>query len=153
GPVAIHAGKKPPDLAWNEGGWGIARLWHGDGGHYVAHNGIVDAGAQLPLGCIGAVVDLVDVVPMVPPINYVGDGAWLSIMRRPDPTDLSLRRRDERGSLTDRELTDQLPFGDFTPGRFAWITDRPRPLSEPLAFRGAQGLRRLPDEVAREVKE
>jgi hypothetical protein len=39
-------------------------------------------------------------------------------------------------------------FGDFTPGRFAWLLTDVHALSEPVAHRGAQGLRDLPVDVA-----
>ena len=61
-------------------------------------------------------------------------------------------RHDRDLERSPEDVSDQLPYGDFTPGRFAWLLERPRPLSEPLVWRGAQGLRRLPDEVAREVE-
>lgn len=31
----------------------------------------------------------------------------------------------------------QLPFGDFTPGRYAWLLDDVRPLPEPVPAKGA----------------
>ena len=42
-------------------------------------------------------------------------------------------------------------FGDYSPGRFAWMTRGLRRLREPVAHRGAQGLRDLPPEVERLV--
>jgi hypothetical protein len=40
-----------------------------------------------------------------------------------------------------REVTgDELAFGDYSPGRFAWITTHPQPFTQPVPARGAQGL-------------
>lgn len=40
-------------------------------------------------------------------------------------------------------------FGDYGPGRFAWLLANVRPLRSPLPYRGAQGLRPVtPDVVA-----
>lgn len=36
------------------------------------------------------------------------------------------------------------PYGDYTPGRYAWVFDEFRPLGEPRARIGHQGLRELP---------
>lgn len=69
----------------------------------------------LPLGCIVAIVDLIDCRRV---------GSWV-----PD--------------VSDQEIA----FGDYTPGRFAWITKNLRRLPEPIPYRGAQGLFDIPDEV------
>lgn len=48
------------------------------------------------------------------------------------------------------DVRSDLPFGDYTPGRFAWVFDEFRPLGDPIPRKGAQGLRQLPqDEEAR----
>lgn len=39
------------------------------------------------------------------------------------------------------------PFGDFGPGRFAWTVEDPRPLPQPVPWKGAQGIFEIPDEV------
>ncbi len=43
------------------------------------------------------------------------------------------------GWLVAESLDDQLPYGDFTPGRFAWMLRDPEPLAEPIPMRGALG--------------
>ncbi len=42
---------------------------------------------------------------------------------------------------------DQVQFGDFSPGRFAWITKRPRRLGAGVVFTGQQGLWEVPNEL------
>jgi len=44
-------------------------------------------------------------------------------------------------------LTDPGPFGDFSPGRYAWEMADAVPLPQPVPFRGLQGLFDAPDEV------
>ena len=41
---------------------------------------------------------------------------------------------------------DELAFGDYTPGRFGWITERLRPLN-PFPVQGKRGLWDIPDEA------
>lgn len=42
-------------------------------------------------------------------------------------------------------------FGDYSPNRFAWKLANVRRLEVPFAFKGALGLRSLPDEIARKL--
>lgn len=42
-------------------------------------------------------------------------------------------------------------MGDYSPGRFAWITERPRPLIKPIAIRGRQGLFTPSPEICSQV--
>jgi len=44
------------------------------------------------------------------------------------------------GVATNILIGPELSFGDFSPGRFAWILGRPTLLSEPIPARGALGL-------------
>lgn len=79
----------------------------------------------LPLGAILAVGKLVDVAPM------------------------SVERRGE--SVFERWpslfTAKELAFGNYEPGRFAWIFDEVRPLEKPLPWKGSQGFPGLPLEV------
>lgn len=45
-----------------------------------------------------------------------------------------------------REVSDQRPFGDFTPGRYAWLLDNVRPI-DPIPAKGHQGLRDVPADM------
>jgi hypothetical protein len=42
------------------------------------------------------------------------------------------------GSDGHRDVTDQLPYGDFTPGRWAWLLRDPQPC-DPVPMKGALG--------------
>jgi len=147
GPLAIHAGKAWPVPVgeWqvpSDRGPGpmIERLVSPLAGTYRWE------AIRTPLGAVVAVCDLVDVVPIHPILSPAAD-RWVSVLRRRSgPDDAYLRSRDERGSVTDRVVTDQLPFGDFSPGWFAWLLDNVRPI-DPVPMKGAQGLRDLPADV------
>lgn len=41
---------------------------------------------------------------------------------------------------------DELAFGDYTPGRFAWHLTDPEPLDEPIPWKGSQGIFKVPAE-------
>lgn len=146
GPLAIHAGKAKPSRDLVRMGQWLTRWDYGEG-RYVMSDGL-GKWVALPLGAVVAVCDLIDVVPIHPILSPAAD-RWVSVLRRRSgPDDAYLRSRDERGSVTDRVVTDQLPFGDFTPGRFAWLLGNVRPI-DPVPMKGAQGLRDLPADVAR----
>ena len=42
---------------------------------------------------------------------------------------------------------EELSHGDFSIGRFAWVTDHVKTFKEPIPFRGQQGLFNVPDEI------
>lgn len=84
---------------------------------------------QLHLGHIIAVAELVDVRPIP--------------ARLPAEMGYSTPERVYRWPLTEQELA----FGDYTSGRFAWLLADVKPLREPLQWQGAQGLRPLPEVV------
>ncbi len=146
GPLAIHAAKSVEHEGWQVGDWRwyrghdgasiIARKWSGQ----AAGKG-VEAHA-LHLGAIVATCTLVDVVPIVgwaadPQANHVTvclDGALHSYKFVPDVLPLTWKKRDPF------EVTDQRPYGDFTPGRFAWLLADVVPVVPPVPFKGGQGL-------------
>ena len=51
-----------------------------------------------------------------------------------------------------RDITDQRPYGDFTPGRFAWLLEDVRPVDPPVPCRGRQGLWTVPDDVLAQIE-
>lgn len=147
GPLAIHAGMKRPDFArmkaliadraevWER--WYLA-------GRTQPGPMLIDESSSLdciPLGAVVAVCDLVDVVPITDAMLYEHAAEWTTASER-----AYLRRRHEHG-ITDSVVTGQLPFGDFTIGRYAWILANVRPI-DPVPMKGAQGLRDVPDDIA-----
>jgi len=81
----------------------------------------------LPLGALVATAELVDVVPICsiededpPPCVAVG------------ATDLTLWEVPDywHHESDEVDISHQLPFGDFTPGRYAWLLDDIKPTTE-----------------------
>jgi hypothetical protein len=98
---------------------------------------------RLPLGAVIATCNLVDVVPM----RAYGDRPSTGLLVD-CPDDGALTH--QQGGLWligDNDLThghptrveDQRPYGDFTPGRFAWVLDDIKPVAErcPACWRTA----------------
>ena len=130
GPLAIHAAQAMPSegrsFLLSRECW--SALW--------PERRSLDA-PPLPRGRVVAVCNLVDVVPItfngedshVRRVELVGDKLWLS---EPDV--------DENGEEATFEVSDQLPFGDFRSGRYAWLLTDITPLTLPVRARGRQQL-------------
>lgn len=147
GPLAIHAAKRTTELREISGNTAIWKAFEGAGMlHYPAkvddNWSDDDIGAEfyfssareklrwcpLPLGAIIAVVELTDCVP-----TWKGGGlgeCWL------------------RDSLSEQERS----FGDYSAGRFGWRLQNVRSLSEPVPYKGEQGLFRVPSDLLGESR-
>jgi activating signal cointegrator 1 len=140
GPIAIHAGAGPP--------WGVGVI-----GEWLAQTAARERGRTapwrlynvksigpddppshpLPLGAVVATATLADVVPI--------KAAGLTTRADADATRVTgavvadfegaayYRPGVEPGELS-RDVSDQLPYGDFTPGRFAWLLEDVKPTTE-----------------------
>jgi hypothetical protein len=155
GPLAVHAAKRKPEQdlrLWMPlhsamkrqlpcGKCGDADFFHVC--HFTYTRCLVcgrcDGWTEppLPLGAVVATCTLVDVVKMVgrfgeTPIStkrrvLTIDGQHL-ILVTPGATPVW------------KTFDDQRPYGDFTPGRFAWLLADIEPLAEPVPAKGRQGL-------------
>lgn len=87
---------------------------------------------KLPLGCAVCLVDLVACYPTE-----------------------DLEEGDSRlwGGMERLLASDELYFGDFSGGRFAWRLDNVRALATPIPVKGKQGLWDVDEEIARAVLE
>jgi len=98
---------------------------------------------DLPLGAIVATATLADCLPMVGPGRDVPDAwpiEWPLIEvgdMRGNP--LVLWPSDGAGSYEASDISDQLPYGDFQPGRWAWMLADITPC-DPVPAKGKQGL-------------
>lgn len=144
GPLAIHAAQRPPVVGasvavrgWSVGHHRLRYHDHVDEGYTLSRLG-EETTCRLPLGVVLATAELVDVIPMahageegaIRTLDIDGDGSlWIV---EADPGELE--EQDWR------EVTDQRPFGDYTPGRFAWLLEHIEPLAEPVPARGRQQL-------------
>ncbi len=141
GPLAIHAAKrraKFEDMKHLVGGqldaWGA---WFEAG---LVSDGETD---NMPYGAVIATCELVDVVRIIPrlPKADLAPG-----QHSHNPHEAVYLEHSLRGELiicdgsTGRHYDDQLPYGDFGAGRFAWLLDKIEPLAEPIPARGRQQL-------------
>lgn len=130
GPLAIHAAKgfpkeaqqlllvEPFASALEKGGVGrkISDAW------FVG---------QLPLGCMIATCELVNVVQF----------GCLSVWVDPTGKERILEKHPISGWVqVPPDGTDEYKFGDYTPGRYAWILSNIKPLPEPIPVRGSLGV-------------
>ena len=138
GPLAIHAGKRPPDEFANLGGWEVGRLDIGAPRRMwlrLQAGPIID----LPLGAVVATCTLVDVVPIVDDLRAHNGHHRVILGTKPDIFGHSAWRTNPAGGPA-INITDQLPFGDFTPGRYAYLLTDITPLPEPQPAKGRLGL-------------
>ncbi len=136
GPLAIHAGLS------KAGATQCSECWDA----IYAEN---SREVELPLGALVATCTLVDVAPIGGPFSFrtgIWDGDEGDFPGQPvvvrSPAHLNMGKEclglDHDGRVTD--ISDQLPYGDFTPGRYAWLLADVVPVDPPVSFRGGQGL-------------
>ena len=160
GPLAIHAG-----LAWAPG-FSMRALWHdpdvdtperdrndllveklrcepfedinGSGWWTVDRYGR----GHVPLGAVVATCTLADVVP-TDPLDWPGKvNPYTGWAMNGDGSEASLDFCGSRGKgrRVQFDWDEQRPFGDFIPGRYAWLLTDVQPLAEPIPAKGRQGL-------------
>jgi hypothetical protein len=115
GPLAIHAGK---GLGPVGGERGLVALCQND----VFAQAL--KGYALPRGVIVANCTLVDVVPV--------EDVLCRVQIRPHDYDTGYHQWSVDGS--------ERAFGDYTPGRYAWLLANVRPVNPPIPATGRQGL-------------
>jgi hypothetical protein len=132
GPIAIHAGKrKAHDFdAYVRHAIADALPWNG----YGVFEGYISG---LPHGAVIAVAELVE--------------CWKVTRMDKHGAALLVNRPDRYADRLVRVPADELLFGDFSPGRFAWELTDVKMLKEPVPARGRQGLWTLPPEIEAEI--
>jgi hypothetical protein len=137
GPLAIHAGAKAKPCTVGEYGFIPAHKVATDLFSGTTHCLWSKWGwVQAPLGAIVATCTLVDVVPIG------GRGEMDRSTKRllwTGHVDGILCLEDYRTGSS-RNVEDQRPYGDFTPGRYAWLLADVVPVDPPVPFKGGQGL-------------
>ena len=144
GPLAIHAGMKRPPGFWSH--WGEPES-AADPLLFDSHESSDADGYWYhkwcgPLGAIVATCRLVDVVPMVsdgrqfPTAPVILDLTAGRFLRNgghvPSWSNPETQRRNDH-------LHTQYPYGDFAPGRFAWLLENVQPC-DPIPAKGHQRL-------------
>lgn len=142
GTVAIHAGaRRPPLVTFIGDDWHVAQgaTWLHGPGHDV----------RMPFGQVVAVATITACVPMTEP---GGSGHYPMMLDVLDPADGEphlLLTDSERGTWSD--LSSERAWGDYAPGRWAWLLTDVQALPEPVACRGFQRIWNLPPDVEARV--
>lgn len=97
---------------------------------------------------LGAVVCTVTVDDALPIVRDDGSDPTGCLMLTPAGGDEMWRVADDDSWFA--PMHDQIPLGDFTPGRWGWMLSDPQPC-DPIPCKGRQGVFKLPADVAREV--
>lgn len=140
GRLGIHAARRRPRPGFSaERGWatGYGRLVyadHVDESFTLTRIGTNDT-KRMPLGALVATCTLTDVVPIVDVMTGAGpedhDASRLAVYDLPEG---GLELVDRHKGMDDvtrmRDIADQRPFGDFTPGRYAWLLGDVQPTSK-----------------------
>lgn len=134
GPVAILAGATVKSM--QVGDWNVEK----DGPGQALLRGPAGWPYRLPFGALLGVVDLVDVAPIVPGWDCPRGERHVAVRSGDSP---SLHLCDGSGPEGWQAVSDQLPLGDFAPGRNAWLLEDPRRLRSPIPAKGTLGLRDL----------
>lgn len=132
--LAIHAAKREPVIAEQIGEWYTGRADNAAGSP-VIYGPTSDI--ELPLGAIVATARLAACVPMVEDYEalcgaYDGPAA-LQLGTRPDGSPCAWLFPKWGGALEHHEMTDvsdQIPYGEFAPGRWAWLLEDIAPSTE-----------------------
>lgn len=141
---AIHAGAKAPTVgaigAWHVGrehrphhppGWVAWRSTTKPGDLFASEQTV-----PLPLGCVVATAVLADCVPIV-------DGLGAPDDPLPRVCNVVVANRGLRlmrpYTYPSEDITDQLPYGDFTPGRWGWCPTGVE-ACEPIPAKGHPGV-------------
>lgn len=132
GPLAIHAGKRRMNLdclpvLMDSGFSAVNALMM-----YSRREDITRA----LYGAVVATCTLYDVVPIVS-WDDIGHGHYKYIKYGMTDGDLWLYNNDSGRCM---DVTAQKPFGDFTPGNFAWLLTDIKPVKDQISVNGKQGL-------------
>lgn len=132
--IALHATKGQPDHLARIGDWTTHTSYYTDGLPQLRRLGSVVNGVlrddghelglivDLPLGAVVGSAVIEACYPIVEPFTVT-------------PTDDTISRTGDRLVLWPAEqggvnISDQLPYGDFTPGRYAWLLTDAAPTTE-----------------------
>lgn len=104
-------------------------------------------GDELVYGALLATARVTHVLPIVEDVEELGREGFACVEHSGDSLYLWLDDPEK----PDRSLREQLPYGDFTPGRWAVLFDEIVKLPHPIETRGYQGLWTIPPAVAAQI--
>lgn len=105
---------------------------------------------RLTVGHVLGVARLAACVPMVAEDDWdatsdaiIGMDGSMILWQRTDPNVAAMKPTD---------ITDQVPYGYFEPGRYGWLLADTQRLSAPIPHKGSLGLLRAPEALLNELK-
>jgi hypothetical protein len=141
GPIAIHAGKKDwADMLSSAEVYAMMRAFAGTRHEVKPGRYGGDCDYEYPYGAVIAVADLTQIYKT----SALDDSIYLT---QAGISELVQLAKGLEKSVDKQELL----FGDFSPGRFAWELADVKMLKEPVPARGRRGLWTLPPETAAEI--
>ena len=156
--IAIHQAKRRPE-EWDEfGSWRVVRAVDGRAGRRYFLEPTEDgeglglrAAHGLPLGSIVATARIVASVPCLG-VDDELPTPWMNHVAPARKGELWHWKGENESAPTSRwavaDISDQRPWGDFTPGRWAWQLDQIQPLAVPVPAVGRQGVWHLSADVS-----
>lgn len=115
-----------------------------------------------PQGGILAVADLIEVFPIVAPVEEQPLEPGVDCVALDEDGDLRVWRWSDPLGIGHPYMVvgtspilhghDELPWGDYTPGRFVWVLDRVRRLPHPVPVLGKQRIYYLDETAERLVR-
>lgn len=133
GPLAIHASarmsREEGELCWRDP---FFRPLHKAGLLQTSRNGRYEFRYLFPFGAVIAVCNLVDI------LETNSDGLHEIRLTSQQLKELGMRNYGPRKAPLPSEP--EFSFGDYTPGRYAWILTEIKALPEPIPAKGHQGL-------------
>lgn len=138
--VAIVAGAKQPEVGAELGdsGW----YWESTAADPAAVVNWRTYGfiPNAPLGAVLGTVEVVEALPMVGEDGDLFDIEPPCIEIRPETATNAGLWAWLDGWNAPVDISDQLPLGDWQPGRWAWRLANPEPLPSPVPCKGKQGV-------------
>jgi len=146
--IAILAGAAPPKAGLRLGVDAeitFSEFMVGEGGRLL--DLCNERAHPLPLGAVVCTVVVADALPIVQRVgSCIGPAEWDGHRRFFSAPHEGYLTTTGPGAELPR-YTDQLPLGDFTPGRWGWMLTDPQPC-DPIPCKGRQGVFELPADVA-----
>lgn len=143
GPLAIHAGRSESALhylGWMEEHQGEAEPTLEPFADRITmvhshRRGVIKAHHDLPLGAIVATCTLADVVPIIAHDSEEAEATWpperrVCVLRTPGKWCGQADALIVGGGQPKLIVPNQEPYGDFTPGRYAWLLEDVKPTTE-----------------------
>lgn len=132
---AIHSGLKRPAHCSNVGPF---QYLHQDIDRICDTRNGIERWIEPALGAIVATAVLVDCVPIVlDPDDFPDPIACVQVA--PNQTELVIWPEDAAEPGEEVDITDQLPYGDFTPGRWAWLLGDVHRVEDQCPMCGGEG--------------